>query len=424
MTRKNGTPPDGLNRHTGVKVATAAELAAALEPEALLADFADALHRRTDRPLDRTVGTRVRHVEEWFAYAARRGVDPLRPDVSNVEHYASRAAVRDRRTGGTRRPSAEVTRQRLTALTQFFDMTCRAGLTPANLARALPRPRNPEAELVDVRRLTPAEIAETLKAARADGPPVYAIFRTLADIGPRGVEVQRAELRDYRPRDDGPPVLRAVGRGGLVAMRPLPESTVDAIDDALAWRRAVAPRHSQTHPTGPLYATPKGHHRHGNPERLTADRFHTLFRRVLRASGIDRPDEVAPHAYRHAWVRHGVACGWDVTAVQREIGHRHLSSTLRYLVGGTGALHPLAATIRPMTTFVAESVVMLRAISGGESLPVAEEITRRKVQADQARRDLETLRELHESRVEAAVMRAELERTRARLATLDPEFAA
>lgn len=405
--------------------ATAAELAAALTPERLVADFAAHLYARTDRLDERTVARHVRYVERWFAYASGRSdVDPLAPHGDDVARFATRVPVavgRGRGRRGNARPSAEVTRQRLSSLATFFDWAHMLGLAPANPARPLPRPRH-KGDAEDVRRLTPAEVAATLAAARADGPPAYAVFRALADLGVRGVEIQRARCGDYRPGADGGPVLHTVGRRGFPSTRPLPAPTVEALDEALEWRRVVAPHRSLTHAAGPLFTAPR-YHRHGPPGALDAARFSTLFRRVLRAADVDRPEEITPHAYRHAWVRHGVACGWAVTTVQAEIGHRHLSSTLRYLVGGVGDLHPLAATVRPLAQTVADSVVMLRAISGGERLPVTEELAARRRRAAEDRRQAETLRELYDARTEAAAARAELDQMRARLAALDPDFA-
>lgn len=413
-----------MTSNDAIRPATAAELAAALAPARLLADYGAALHRRTDRLAEDTAGRYLRHVEHWLAYAAAHRVDPLAPGVEDVEHFAARSPVADglgRDRPRTRRPSAEVTRQRLGALTAFYDWAHELGLTRTNPARALPRPQDPPGHGEDVRRLTPAEIAQTVAAARDDGPLAYALFRVLADVGVRGIEIQRATCRDYRPGADGGPVLHTIGRAQRRAMRRLPAVTVEALDEALDWRRATSAVRSGTHPAGPLFTAPRGH-RHGPPAPLDSHRFLRVFRRVLRSSDVERPDEITAHAYRHAWVRHGVACGWSVTDVQAEIGHRSLSSTLRYLVGGVGTLHPLAATIRPLSGFVAESVVMLRAVSGGEALPVTEELAARRRTAASVRRELDVLRELHAARVEAALAQAELEQMRARLAALDPDF--
>ncbi|MFJ3856124.1 tyrosine-type recombinase/integrase [Streptomyces sp. NPDC090085] len=381
--------------------------------ETLLGFFTEALEARTVRLSPETVNRQRRHVRDWFAYCNSRSprVDVLAPSALEIERFASRAKVAAGLYpgAGTKLPSRSVTAQRLSALTNFYDVMVAAGLASANLARPLPAPR--QVPNVDGRRLTPEEIARVLEAAQGDSPPVYAMFRVLADTGCRGIELQRARVKDFRPDGDGGPVLYVVGRGNRGAVRPLPRVTVEALRDSLEWQRSVCPPFAAKGPLRPLFGTRVGG-RFGPLGPLDHNRLSRVFGRVVRASGIDEPKEITVHAFRHAWVRHGVACGFAVTDVQSEIGHRSLSSTLAYLHGGVGRLHPLASQIRPLAATVADAVVMLRAISGGESGPVVAEFLARRQEADAARQSFEVLRKLAAAQAEADRYRGELERLR------------
>jgi integrase/recombinase XerD len=48
-----------------------------------------------------------------------------------------------------------------------------------------------------------------------------------------------------------------------------------------------------------------------------------------RAAGIDKHGGI--HALRHAYATHQLAAGMPVTELQHQLGHRHVSTTLRYL---------------------------------------------------------------------------------------------
>lgn len=394
----------------------------AADPEKLVAHFVSALQSRTTRLLPDTINRQRRHVRDWFAYCNTRSprVDPLFPTTQDIERFASRAKVSASLIpgSGTKPPSASITAQRLSALTNFYDVMIASGLVSANFARPLPSPRRESRG--DERRLTPEEISKILAAAAGESPPVYALFRVFADVGCRGIELQRARVRDFRPDADGGPVLHVVGRGGQHAVRPLPRPTVEAVKDSCEWRRAVAPRGADLGPHGPLFATPTKW-RHGPPGALDHNRLSRIFHRVVAASGVRAPEEITPHAFRHAWIRHAVGAGFQVTEVQAEIGHRSLSSTLAYLHGGVGKLHPLAAQIRPLATTAAEAVVMLRAISGGESGPIVEEFVARRHEGEQARKSFDVLRELAAAREKADRYRAELEHLRVLVGRVAPD---
>lgn len=94
---------------------------------------------------------------------------------------------------------------------------------------------------------------------------------------------------------------------------PLHEKAIEAV---LKWRERL--------PAEAEWLFPNGRGGHLEPQRITR-----IVRRYGRVAGISRP--VTPHILRHTLATQMLKNGADITTVQRQLRHRDIASTLRYV---------------------------------------------------------------------------------------------
>src|SRR5262249_14788713 len=63
--------------------------------------------------------------------------------------------------------------------------------------------------------------------------------------------------------------------------------------------------------------------------RLHRSQAFRLFKKVAELAGLD-PDHCHPHVLKHSYASHQIRAGVDLAFVQKAMGHKHISSTVKY----------------------------------------------------------------------------------------------
>jgi integrase/recombinase XerC len=176
-----------------------------------------------------------------------------------------------------------------------------------------------------------------------------AMLAVLAATGCRAAELVALDLGDYRPHPDGHAKLRLHGKGGKERWALLPAPDTALVEAYLETRVArltsgtVARVGDVSHgPAQPLFTTSKG-------RRYHVDNVPRMLRTIARQARPGHPDaavrdaarvlapivdSIHPHQLRHAYAVTAEQAGVPVSQIQRDLGHRSLSTTQTYLHAG------------------------------------------------------------------------------------------
>lgn len=154
-----------------------------------------------------------------------------------------------------------------------------------------------------------------------------AVLALLIDHGARPCELYSAPVEAYRPADARtglPATLHTrVKRGPLVA-RELSERAGRCIDAYLRLRGVDRRRRRE-----PLFATDSG-------RPLTLSEVERLVRAVAARARLDGEpladwEEITPYTFRRSWAVDAEAAKMPMTMLMRNLGHRDIRTTARYL---------------------------------------------------------------------------------------------
>jgi integrase/recombinase XerD len=151
-----------------------------------------------------------------------------------------------------------------------------------------------------------------------------ALLRLLADLGLRISEALDRDLDDLS-HNAGHRTLRFVGKGGVNRERPLTPHALQALDEYLAARAAVAAT-TADRLTGPLFATTGA----DGDGRLAEPNIFITLRRLAKQAGIASADRLSPHSLRHAFATGAREAGIPLEDVQDAMGHADPRTTRRY----------------------------------------------------------------------------------------------
>ncbi|MGW2419013.1 tyrosine-type recombinase/integrase [Streptomyces sp. NPDC001709] len=358
-----------------------------------------------------TIRTYRRHVTDWIAYAHQRRFDVLGPPLDEVAWYINVRHAKNPDGLRILKPSAGLRRTRRQALAAYGIYLRYIGLSqgyPTSLVRL---ERAKVREVASARTLRPDEIAAVLEASRGFGMGAYTVMRLLCDLGPRAHEMAKARRRSWVPWN-APPLLQLGDEGrGSLSRREVDPSTASALSEYLQWLDAVMPRVDRSR-EAPLLLLPV--RQWDTPIPLTERRLERLVLKVVRASGVD-PEGVCPRAFRCAWIRQALAA-FPLAEVSRAIGHRHITSTLRYCPAGTVPVFGAAAQVREVCGgSVTRGVLLMRALDGGEEQPALMELWRRKEKVARLQTESRLLRDLEGTQAHIEALEREIADLRARV---------
>jgi integrase/recombinase XerD len=238
----------------------------------------------------------------FLAWYADSGLAPLSVPRPHLELY-----LRWMQETWTFRPST--VSRRFSVVAGFYCTAVIDGVLDASPAEHVRRPvMPPESPTLG---LTHLQFEALLTAAReSSNVHDFALVAMLGLLGLRIFEATDADIADLG-EEHGHRVLRVVGKGGKVALVPLPPAVGRTIDRAVDAREA-----------GPILRTRDGTRmdRHAATRRL---------RRLAEQAGMRLP-RMHPHMLRHTFVTTMLDAGVDLRDVQIAARHADPRTTMRY----------------------------------------------------------------------------------------------
>ena len=168
--------------------------------------------------------------------------------------------------------------------------------------------------------LEPAEVLAVLKAAKAKGARELAMILLAYKHGLRASEVCNLRLHDIDLKNGNIVVERL--KGSLRTTQALTEHRGEPLLNEMKalrdWLR-VRPNDGSDF----VFNSQKG-------GKLDRSQFFRLFKAVASAAGL-LPEKQHPHSLKHSLASHLVAANTNLALVQRQLGHKSINSTLRYV---------------------------------------------------------------------------------------------
>jgi integrase/recombinase XerD len=278
------------------------------------------------------------HLREYLHYlqleknAARNTIASYRLDLTKYLDFLSRRKIADVRAvtpehtstflSGLRKAglSARTQSRTLSAVKGFHKFLVGDGITHANPAENLERPKLPQM-LPDV--LSQTEIDKILgqpKASHDDERHLWlrdrSILETLYATGMRVSELVGLKRRDVLL---GEGLVRVFGKGARERLVPIGGSALRWME---RYQRECRPRLQRREKSGDaLYLNARG-------VLLTRMSVWKIVQKYVGRSGVTK--DVHPHTFRHSFATHLLEGGADLRAVQEMLGHSDISTTQIY----------------------------------------------------------------------------------------------
>ncbi len=169
-----------------------------------------------------------------------------------------------------------------------------------------------------------AEVTRILEAVSTETPTGQrdrALLEFLYSTGARISEAVGLDVDDVsvQTMDEGPAVVRLLGKGSKERLVPLGSYAAKAIDDYLVRARPGIAAKGRGTPA--LFLNARG-------GRLSRQSAWTILKTAAEKARIGR--DVSPHTLRHSFATHLLERGADLRAIQMMLGHADLSTTQIY----------------------------------------------------------------------------------------------
>lgn len=260
-----------------------------------------------------------RDLGEYVDWCARRGLDPLRVRLPEVQIYATELAVTPNpRTG---RPCAASTSARkLAAISSWYTFLVRSDAVDANPARDVARPRydrrhSPTASVTAGQAATMLSVSREQPHRTLGSTCAAAVMTLLVDLGVRVSEVCRANIGDLGQRE-GMPVLTVRMKGGAVRVRPIPPRLSSLLRQHLSERAG-------SRDDDALLVTEQG-------RRLNRHQVYRLVQRAAAQAGVPMPERITPHSMRHTFNTIARERGAPLEDRRDALGHSSAAITQLY----------------------------------------------------------------------------------------------
>jgi len=168
--------------------------------------------------------------------------------------------------------------------------------------------------------LEPAEVLAVLKAAKEKGAREFAMIVVAYKHAMRASEVCNLRLGDIDMRNGSIVIERL--KGSLRTTQALTEHRGEPLLNELKALREWL-RQRPHDGSDFVFVSQKG-------GRLDRSQFFRVFRSIAAAAGLP-PEKRHPHVLKHSIASHLVAANTNLALVQRQLGHKSINSTLRYV---------------------------------------------------------------------------------------------
>ena len=168
--------------------------------------------------------------------------------------------------------------------------------------------------------LEPTEVLALLKAAKAKGSREWAMLIVAYKHGLRASEICNLRLSDLDMKNGSVVINRL--KGSLRTTQAVTEHRGEPLlNEYRALREWLRERRNDG--SDFLFNSQKG-------GRLDRSQCFRLFREAAAAAGLPH-EKRHPHILKHSLATHLVAANTNVALIQRQLGHKSINSTLRYV---------------------------------------------------------------------------------------------
>jgi type 1 fimbriae regulatory protein FimB len=168
--------------------------------------------------------------------------------------------------------------------------------------------------------LEPAEVLAVLRAARARGNREWAMIVVGYRHGLRASEICNLRLSDLDLKNGSIVIERL--KGSLRTVQAVNEHRGEPLlNEVKALREWL--RQRQDDGSDFLFRSQKG-------GRLDRSQVFRLFRQIAREAGL-AAEKQHPHCLKHSMASHLVAANVNLALIQRQLGHKTIGSTMRYI---------------------------------------------------------------------------------------------
>lgn len=168
--------------------------------------------------------------------------------------------------------------------------------------------------------LTPDELLNVLRVARSRSERDWTMILLAYRHGLRASEVCNLRLADVDMRSEAITVRRL--KGSMLTVQPLyrhrGQPLLDEITALRAWLRK-RPNDGSDY----VFTSQKG-------GKLDRSQFFRIFKRVAQVAGLPK-EKRHPHIVKHALASHLIAGNVNLALVRQALGHRSITSTMRYV---------------------------------------------------------------------------------------------
>ena len=252
-------------------------------------------------------------LQQYGAFLASRGVDPLAVDHAQLAGFLSALAVG---APPERPPASAATLQRKAAcLRSFYRHLRREGTISHDPTADLRGPRKTQ-KLPEV--LSRDEVGRLMEAPRGTAPGALrdrALLELLYACGLRASEAVDLQIEDIDLREE---LLRARGKGSKERLVPIGREAVSAMRVYLERGR---PAMVGLRPEHHVFVNRRG-------GGLSRQGLYKIVQGHAEAVGLR--DRMSPHTLRHTFATHLLAGGCDLRTLQEMLGHADIATTQLY----------------------------------------------------------------------------------------------
>lgn len=257
----------------------------------------------------------------WFLrYLERNGIDRI-ADVTaeTLENYSLWLRTLQNTKHEDRKISMTHVMHRLFSVKQFFGWLVKQMIVLVDPTENMELPRLPAQMPRTI--LTQKEAQRLMDAPDLKSPVGYrdkALLEVLYSTGIRTAELLKLKVQDFDEKNRT--LFVREGKGGKDRILPLPMIAASYLKEYIDLVRPKFAKNKK-HDDGVLFVNYTG-------SAICPNRLHDIFRRNVRAAGIDKP--VTAMALRHSIATHLLENGMDIRYIQEFLGHERLLTTQNY----------------------------------------------------------------------------------------------